>query len=253
VAYVTYPDGVLWRSRPDGSEAVQLTPKSLRAGRPYWSPDGARIAFGGAQEGRPDMVYMVQSTGAAPEAIPPAAYLSGASGWSPAGGASWSPDGKSLVFASTSFAGAPVKAGVYIMDLAKRSARFLEGSAQLMQPVWSPDGRYVVAHRDRAQLLLFDFRTRRWTSLANGVGLVGPYWSRDGKYVYYQEEFQGLEQPISRIHVTTRRVERMTGLKQIPQSSVAGFVLGGMTSEDAPIVSVIRTNSDIYALDLELP
>lgn len=42
-------------------------------------------------------------------------------------------------------------------------------------------------------------------------------------------------------------------LKQIPESNVAGYLFGGMAPRDAPIVSVSRTNSDIYALDLELP
>jgi Tol biopolymer transport system component len=122
-----------------------------------------------------------------------------------------------------------------------------------MRPVWSPDGRYIVAHRDRAQLLLFDLRTRQWTELANGLGLGRPYWSHDGKYVYYQEEFGGPEQAISRVRVSNRKVERMMDLKHVPQSNVTAYFFGGLTPDDAPIVSVSRSNSDIYALDLKLP
>jgi Tol biopolymer transport system component len=101
------------------------------------------------------------------------------------------------VYSRASFAGAPFQEGVYILDLASRRARFLEGSEGLMEPAWSPDGRYIAAHRDREQLLLFDLRTGHWTPLASGAGMVGVFWSRDGKYVYYQEEFRGADQRYS--------------------------------------------------------
>jgi len=55
------------------------------------------------------------------------------------------------------------------------------------------------------------------------------------------------------VQVQSRKVEQLTSLKQIPQSNVTGFLFGGMAPGDAPIASVIRYNSDIYALDLELP
>src|SRR5664279_4037122 len=51
VAYVTYPDGALWRSKVDGSERLQLTypPSGLfppgYARNPHWSPDGKRVIF----------------------------------------------------------------------------------------------------------------------------------------------------------------------------------------------------------------
>jgi serine/threonine protein kinase/Tol biopolymer transport system component len=245
IAYVTYPQNALWRSRPDGSEARQLTPPRLRVYEPRWSPDDAQIAFGAVEAGKPEMLYVIRSAGGEPEAIPAAAYVSG--------GASWSPDGKSLVFGCSSFVGTPVKAGIYVMDLADRQARFLEGSAQLMRPVWSPDGRYIAAHRNREQLLLYDLHSRQWTPLAKGMGLGKPYWSHGGEYIYYQEEFGGPGQAISRVRVATGKVERMMDLNRVPQSNVTAYFFGGLSPEDAPIVSVSRSNSDIYALDLELP
>ncbi len=36
---------VLWRSRVDGSEKIQLTVPPMRTGAPRWSPDGKQIAF----------------------------------------------------------------------------------------------------------------------------------------------------------------------------------------------------------------
>lgn len=46
VAYVTYPEGILWRSKPDGSERLQLTYPPLYAVHPRWSPDGPRRLMG---------------------------------------------------------------------------------------------------------------------------------------------------------------------------------------------------------------
>ena len=40
LAWARYPDGTLWRSRPDGSERMQLTSAPLEAHLPRWSPDG---------------------------------------------------------------------------------------------------------------------------------------------------------------------------------------------------------------------
>lgn len=45
MTYVTWPQGQLWRSRSDGSEALQLTFAPLTAYDPQWSPDGNQIAY----------------------------------------------------------------------------------------------------------------------------------------------------------------------------------------------------------------
>jgi len=49
------------------------------------------------------------------------------------------------------------------------------------------------------------------------------------------------------------RPERMLSAKQIPQSNSVGYALAGLAPDDAPIAMVIYTNSDIYALEVELP
>jgi hypothetical protein len=45
IAYVSYPEGVLWRSKPDGSQRQQLSFPPMRVVIPRWSPDGKQIAF----------------------------------------------------------------------------------------------------------------------------------------------------------------------------------------------------------------
>ena len=51
LAWVSYPEGTLWRARADGSERRQLTSPPLTAHLPRWSPDGRAIVFVGAAAG----------------------------------------------------------------------------------------------------------------------------------------------------------------------------------------------------------
>jgi hypothetical protein len=55
------------------------------------------------------------------------------------------------------------------------------------------------------------------------------------------------------VRIGDRRIERMMSSRQLLQSNVTGYVLAGIAPGDAPVASVIRSNSDLYALELELP
>jgi WD40 repeat protein len=245
VAYTIAADDTLWRSRPDGAERVLLTPAPLHAGKPHWSPDGTRIAFAGSWTGEPVRVYVIDASGPAdkvPDAVTPVPFTDREP--------SWSPDGNSLLFSR----GLPSVSSLYIMEWKTRKAELVPGSRALSRPAWSPDPRYIAAtDADGSRILLFDFHTRQGTLLATGVGLGPPFWSRDGKYVYYQEAFGGAEQPVFRVQIGNRRIELVVSSRQLLQSNVTGYVLCGLAPGDAPIASVIRSNSDLYALDLDLP
>jgi WD40-like Beta Propeller Repeat len=244
VAYTTAADGALWRSRPDGSERIRLMPAPFRAGKPRWSPDGTRITACGYWAGEPLKLYVIDArgSGGVPAAITAALYADS----EPA----WSPDGNALLFSG----GDPRASELYVMDLQTRKADLLPGSEALSRAAWSPDPRYIAATgSDGLRILLFDFHTRRWTPLATGFGLGPPFWSRDGKYVYYQDAFAGAEQPVFRVRVADRRIEPIVSSRQLLQSNATGYVLCGLAPGDAPVASVIRSNSDLSALDLDLP
>ncbi len=90
VAYVTHPQGNLWRSRLDGSDRRQLTFSPMGPVLvPRWSPDGRFLAF--MEWGEQRKIYLVSADGGAPMLL-----LSG--DFQPAD-PNWSPDGKFLAYA----------------------------------------------------------------------------------------------------------------------------------------------------------
>src|SRR5437870_8476777 len=92
VAYDSFPDGTLWRSRVDGTERLQLSPSSMvRAGAPQWSPDGKQIAFS-ANPGTNKHIYIVSVDGGAPKEVTKGERVD----FYP----NWSRDGNSLFFGS---------------------------------------------------------------------------------------------------------------------------------------------------------
>ena len=66
VAYVSYPEGILWKSKLDGSGRVQLSTPPLLAGLPRWSPDGKQIAFFDALAANPERSTSYQPPAATP-------------------------------------------------------------------------------------------------------------------------------------------------------------------------------------------
>ena len=63
VAYVSYPDGVLWKANRDGSNPVQLSRPPIYAMNPRWSPDGMQILFRTTRESK---IYLVSAEGGNP-------------------------------------------------------------------------------------------------------------------------------------------------------------------------------------------
>jgi len=95
--------------------------------------------------------------------------------------------------------------------------------------------------------------SHRWTRLADGANYGIPFWTRDSHYFYFQEVMGDADQPIFRVNEATGAVARMMSSQQLPQSGFSGYTLTGLTPGDAPIATVLRSNGDLYALDVDLP
>ena len=175
IAYVSYPEGVLWRSRLDGTERVRLTDPPLYPLNPRWSPDGKQIAYWGRKVGEAIGMYIVSTDAGAPEQLLPDDSMSRAE-------PNWSPDGKKILFTEqVAQNGTPL---LKVLDLQTHRVTTVAGSKGYTSPRWSPDGKHIVAMTtNERELVLFDFETGTWSNLVS-MPLGFPNWSRDGRSVY---------------------------------------------------------------------
>jgi eukaryotic-like serine/threonine-protein kinase len=240
LAYVSYPEGILWRSKPDGTQKIQLTSAPLFAALPRWSPDGKQIAFYNYRVGEPGRIYVVSAHGGSPQQLLPGDP-------EPKQDPDWSPDGDKIVFGSVP---ADKDSAIRVLDLNTHHVSALPGSRGLFSPRWSPDGRYIVAMpADSLSLVLFDFRTQKWSQLARARAAF-PNWSRDGQYVYF---LRWLDKPaVLRVRMSDREVEPVSDLTDLPATGNIGPWLG-LGPDDAPLLLKDIGTQDIYSLDWNEP
>ncbi|MFZ0962985.1 MAG: hypothetical protein WAO35_19125 [Terriglobia bacterium] len=239
VAYITFPEGTLWKSKIDGSERRQLTFSPLFSGLPHWSPDGKQIAFWAYVPGRASRIYLVSAEGGTPEELIPNDTQAQED-------PNWSPDGNSVLLGG--LGNAPVSIRVY--DLKTHQISPLPDSEGLYSQRWSPDGRYVVAMPgDFQKLLLYDFKTQKWSVLAK-MSVGYPSWSRDGQYVYFDEVSP--DPGVWRVGIRDRKIERVVSLEGFPATGVYGFSLS-LAPDDSPLLLKDVSTQEVVALDWMAP
>ena len=241
VTYVTYPEHVLWRSRIDGTDQLQLTYPPVSASLPRWSPDGSQIAYSAALPGKVLKMFLISAQGGNSEELLGEDQLEV--------DASWSPDGSRVAF------GRLADASIFILDLKTRHVSAAPDSNGLFSPRWSPDGGHLAAlSEDSKRLMLFDFKTQKWSEWINETGSVGfPTWSHDGSYLYYDSTFSD-HPTFRRVKVGQTKSEFLLDLKSLHRY---GDPLIGTWSGLAPDGSGLfvrdLSTQEVYALDLELP
>jgi serine/threonine protein kinase/Tol biopolymer transport system component len=240
VAYVSFPEGTLWRSKMDGSERLQLTYAPSQAMLPRWSPDGKTILFYDAGTNKPFKIYEVSLEGGSPRPLMP-------DNPDPQADPNWSPDGGKVVFAGRA---ADPTSSIRIFDLATRQVSTLPGSQGMFSPRWSPDGRYIPAlSADSKRLLLFDFQTQQWTELAQGsMGWLE--WSKDGQHL--QARDSSGTPAIIRIRLSDHKTERVVDFKNFVTVGYYGAWFA-VAPDDSPIMLRNAGTQDVYALDWEEP
>jgi dipeptidyl aminopeptidase/acylaminoacyl peptidase len=260
VAYVVpnVQHSILWRSKANGSDRQQLTFPPMNVSQPRWSSDGKQIVFVGNVPGKTGRILLVSSGGG--EAEPVTSFDSRYPAWSPGAdslfftaripaSASHS-TGPSIVPSMTG----PAPEGTYQLDLKTRRLSVFAGAEALKALSSSPDGRYQVAQtRDNRKLMLFDSQSQRWSELFRAEVVRAGLWSRDSKYVYTQDLSGGVSQPTFRVRISDGKIERVATFEQIPRADVRNYFLAGSAPDDSPVVSLVLSQSDIYALDLNLP
>ncbi|HEV2494201.1 MAG TPA: protein kinase [Terriglobia bacterium] len=239
VAYVSFPEGTLWRSKVDGSDRLQISFPPLYAMLPRWSPDGKQLVFFDYQTGKASRVYIVSADGGTPQELMPSLPQ-------PQGDPVWSPDGNSVAFGAV----LPTVNPIHIFDLKTRQVSTLPESDKIFSPRWSPDGKYMVGMpTDSLGLRLFDFKTQKWEVLTNAAAGY-PSWSRDGQYIYFQQQ-----QPapgVFRVGIRDRKVEQVANVKGFQLTGYWGFWFG-LAPDDSPLFLKDTGSQEIVALDWQAP
>ena len=179
---------------------------------PVWSPDGQQIAF---LRNRPIVpkqtptaaIFIINSDGTG--------EYRATEGDDAESIASWSPDGKHLVFTSDRLAKpGTVQRDAWTINIATKALRRLTRTVSLTtQVAWSPDGKYI-AYRDRTKvrttihLMRADGSGQRELVASDGLHWRdGPRWSVESQSVLYHEFSNGISKVvIHHIKTNHRRV-----------------------------------------------
>jgi Tol biopolymer transport system component len=163
----------------DGSGEQKLTGTG---GRPFWSPDGRKIAFTSRQppNSRNFDIYVMNADGSGRRHLARTTYAS-----NPA----WSPDGRQIAFVRGY--------DIWVMNAdGSEQRRLTSGAARDLTPSWSPDGRTIAFDR-RVGRGGSGYQGRKASSYeihamsADGSGQrrlalgAGPLWSPDGKKIAF--------------------------------------------------------------------
>jgi serine/threonine protein kinase/Tol biopolymer transport system component len=249
--WVSYPDSLVWRSRIDGSDKLQLTAAPSAASMPNWSPDARQIVYMCTSPGKATTQACIVSRDGGPiEQIP-----------SPEGkmldDPQWAPDGKSLLFALYPLGafGKSPDFSVVQYDLQTRKLSTLPGSQGMLGPRWSPDGRYIATFSaDTKKALLCELSSGKWSELTTGIVLQYPNWSPDSQHLVFEDI--GSDGPeVDRVSIPTRRKERVILLKGIarvamPESNVPW---NGVAPDGSTLIMRDVGTRELYSLDLQLP
>jgi DNA-binding winged helix-turn-helix (wHTH) protein/Tol biopolymer transport system component len=247
LAYVSFPDGILWMDKRDGTEPVQLSRPPLYPRTIRWSPDGTQILFTDTSPGGMQTMYVVSYLGG------PLARLLPADN-NPESDPAWSPGGEEVVYC-TNFAWSADPSDreieIRIADLHSHTTTTLPPApgplgGTVWSPRWSPDGLLIAAIAGPGNLALFDLKRQQWKLL--GASGDFPTFSHDGRFLYFIHF--GEETGVYRIPVKGGKIERIVDLKGFRHTGNLGFYFG-LDPDDSPLLLRDVGHDELYALTLE--
>jgi len=231
-AYVSYPEGTLWRSRADGTERLQLTYPPMVVALPFISPDGKRVAFGTLEA----EAYVVNINGselqkiAAPYTLAP----------------NWTPDGSRIIMTHV----ADTEADEQIFDFRTGQLQIVPSSQGLRGGQWVGPDEFVAGWRGSRALRIFDVNTNTWSELVPEA--INWAHSLDYKYLYYTTG--GAEPNAMRIRIADRKVEFITSLKDLRRSLRAtGATQISVAPDGSAVFTRDLSTEEIYALTVKWP
>jgi Tol biopolymer transport system component/DNA-binding winged helix-turn-helix (wHTH) protein len=245
IAYTLFPGGSLWRSRPDGSEKLQLSRPGRMTRAPQWSPDSANLVYQCAIPGEAWQICEVSVDGLSVSNLTNAAQVSGV--------ATFSAKGDKVAYGQDVDRGFQLQGDIFITirDIKSGQQEKLSGSEGLYNARWSPDGRYIAATASGTQaLMLLDFQTGHWSKLTD-QSVNDLIWSPDSKTVFFDTR-QGADNGIFAAYPSTGKVEKYCDAKKLRRTGFPPWRLS-VTPDGVPVVLQQAGMSEVYRFDIDLP
>ena len=247
IAYVTYPELALWKSRIDGTERIRLTGPGWMVHLPRWSPDGRRLAFAGMRvDGRFNSfrIFQMAASGGEPELLASGDEEKGEALWDPC----WLPGGDALVYSRL------MERGILRLDLQTRRITTLPDSERFRFPKCSPRGDVLAWEGTNMSSKPPVYWVRRagseqWERVGQRP-LVYPTWTRDGA------AFVGFNPDAKRVERWSWSTKRFEPVADVGDTTlVIWFQVPwmGLAPDGSPLVVRDRSASDLYVLDWEAP
>jgi Tol biopolymer transport system component len=229
MAYLEYPSRHLWRSRLDGSEKLQLT--NSYAGMVQWSPDGKWLVYSDWRN-----LYRVSADGGAPEKLTPDGHYDVQP--------SWFPDGKKIAFNYFPYPGQPLR--IRVLDLDTRQVSTMPGADGYFFPLWSPDGKYLVAVAENpARMVLYSVETGKWKDLHTFEAPWGwLVWAKDSKSIYMSYLLG--KNGIYNLTVPDGQWTKVTGLEAVNPEDLDAFL--SLTPDGQPAMMSRTGVAQLYLL-----
>jgi eukaryotic-like serine/threonine-protein kinase len=239
VAYVSYPDHKLWRSRSDGSDRLQLayTPETVLY--PRISPDGTRVAYSSFDGD----AYLISMNGGTPKKL-----------YENASAPDWSPDGKFVAFTSIVASKADKDHLVSkILDVNSGTVSIVPNSSDTLGPWFLTQDTLIAATADATKFMVFNLKTGKATELIHSPDYFTAWYpSSDGKYLYCSSA--GADPKLERIRISDHAVETIANVKDLhfaddPYEQVQMSV----APDGMPVLTRDIGTQEIYAISVRWP
>lgn len=192
----------LTQNRPNGRQAIPLTNNEGQDAFPAWSPDNSHVVFQAIRNMRSDLYMVDVVSGIETVVLEHQDYEYGAT---------WSPDGRLITFASI-----PSERGygLYTLDIETQRVTYIADLPGASFAVWSPDTQHIAfSPAERAGLYRVDIGSRHAVlldALLNPLEQGGRVaWSPDGRRIAVVSDHEGTAW-VYLFNTETNAIERVT-------------------------------------------